>query len=487
MKIKFTSVLLILLLFISCKQEKASSVDADIIAVETGLLPPVVVKGESAKTYTISERMEFYNVPGISIALVEDGELKWAKGYGIANTETGSKVDAKTMFQAGSISKPLAALAALKLVDQGVLELDKDVNEYFKNWKVTENGYADSEKVTLRRLLTHTAGLTVHGFPGYKQSDEFPEVETVLNGEGNTAKIELDTIPGSIWRYSGGGYTVMELLVEEISGKPLETYAAEEVLGPMGMERSTYQQPLGEALHDNASAAYQGSGELYEGLWHNYPEQAAAGLWTTPADLALYCLSIQKALKGAEHPVLSGEMIEEMLTKHKNDWGLGPALRNEADSLMFGHGGKNAGFTNNMMAFAHQGRALIVMTNADRGNSLIEEITRAVSAHYDWSIAEPREVTLATLTEEELNDLTGDYLLDFQVPDIGDYWIDVSVKGNQLIVNDPNNDEVDTLSPLEKDLFIDLDDADEVKFTVAGDSLELLFNNRFRFVRKSRN
>jgi CubicO group peptidase (beta-lactamase class C family) len=206
-------------MFVSCKNEKSIDISTDINTIENGLLPLMKAEGDSIKKYNILERMEHYNVPGVSIAIVENGEIKWAKGYGMANTESKTEVNSNTIFQAGSISKPLAAL---KLVEEDSLNLDQDISEYLKDWQIPESQFTKDEKVTLRRLLTHTSGMTVHGFPGYKQTDTFPTIIEVLDGKGNTPQIFVDTIPGSIWRYSGGGYTLMEKLVEDISKKPLD-------------------------------------------------------------------------------------------------------------------------------------------------------------------------------------------------------------------------------------------------------------------------
>ncbi|MBN1821194.1 MAG: beta-lactamase family protein, partial [Prolixibacteraceae bacterium] len=307
--------------------------------------------GSSPVTFDFLGRMEHYKVPGMSIAVVKDGKIVWTEGFGIANTETGSKVDTNTLFQAGSISKPLAALAALKLVEEGKVNLDEDVNTYLKTWKLPDNKYTSEQKVTLRLLLTHSAGITVHGFPGYRQDEKFPTINEVLDGKGNTDKIRVNKIPGTEWRYSGGGYTIMEKLVEDVSGMPLEEYMAKFILKPMGMNNSTYEQPLPQDLYSQASAAYDQKGELIKGWWHNYPEQAAAGLWTTPTDLAKYCIEIQEILAGKKKGVLKKEMVEDMLTKHLNNWGLGVSLTGDGESLIFQHGGKNAGFTNSFKAY----------------------------------------------------------------------------------------------------------------------------------------
>lgn len=476
----------ILFLFISgvaCGQKSPAGVLNEIRAVETGLIPGIQIKGEPEKRYSLEERMAFYDVPGLSIAVVRNGKLHWAKGYGTANTTTGKKVDVHTLFQAGSISKPVAALGALRLVQEGKVDLDADINTYLKTWKVPESALTKTEKVTLRRLLTHTAGLTVHGFPGYTHKDTFPAIETVLNGKGNTPAIFVDVIPGTLWRYSGGGYTVMEKMVEDLTGLPLEDYLAKKVLRPLKMKRSTYAQPLPEKWHDNASAAYHGDGGIVDGLWHNYPEQAAAGLWTTPSDLAKYCIEIQQALAGKSQKVLNRETAQKMVTKDKNDWGLGPSLRWDADSLIFQHGGKNEGFTNNMLAFARRGDALIVMTSADRGGPLISEITRAISKLYGWNISNPREIEVITLSEEELKEFAGKYKYSEQVPGIGDYFVEVKVENNGLLVFDPNNNETDHLKPVEKTKFIDIIGGNPVEFkkNFGGKITGFSWNERFHY------
>lgn len=471
-------IFLLILICISCINEGESEIQF----IENGLITDTQVKGSTPKTYNIIDRMRHYNVPGVSIAVVENGAIKWAKGYGIANTNSGRKIDEKTMFQAGSISKPLSALAALQLVDDGNVSLDQDVNDYLVDWKIPTSTFTEVEKVTLQRLLTHTAGVTVHGFPGYKQSDKFPTITQVLNGEGNTPKIVIDTIPGSIWRYSGGGYTIMEKIVEDVSERPLEEIMANTVLKPLGMENSTFEQPLVTNSQSNVSAAYDYEGKIIKGLWNNYPEQAAAGLWTTPSDLAKYCIEIQEILKGKEDGILSKITVDKMLTKDKNDWGLGPSLSLDGDRLLFRHGGKNAGFTNKLVSFAHQGNAVIVMTNADNGGKLIDEILRSISQYYDLDISNPKIVEPITLTREELNPFVGKYKLDYQVPGIGDYFIEISIKNDKLFVNDPNNGDTKVLTALGALKFIDLVIGDQGEFQIENDKIDLIWgDNNFRF------
>jgi len=461
----------------NCFAQKNNPNLIEINSIENSLIKNVQIKGDSIQKFNILDRMDFYKVPGVSIAIVENGKIKWAKGYGDANTETGTKVDANTLFQAGSISKPLAALSALKLVENDSLELNKDVNYYLKNWQIPENKFTKTKKVTLEKLLTHTAGMTVHGFPGYQQTDAFPKIIDVLNGNGNTAKIVVDTIPGSIWRYSGGGYTVMEKVVEDVSGLSLDAYMSKNILRPIGMNNSTYQQPITKAFQNNISAAYDGNGKLIEGLWNNYPEQAAAGLWTTPSDLALYCIEIQEILKGKKDGVLTKETVDKMLTKHKNDWGLGPSLQNEKDSLIFGHGGKNAGFTNDMKAYAYQGNAVIVMTNADNGGKLISEIKNAVSKYYNWSISQPNTIEIIELSDADLKQYLGKYELKEQ-----SLILEVQFKENQLfLTNTPIGDL--NLFPMTKTKFIDKESGTVIDFLVDDKVSGFMVNDSIKLIK----
>jgi hypothetical protein len=248
------------------------------------------------------------------------------------------------------------------------------------------------------------------------------------------------------------------------------------------MNNSTYSQPLTENLHAKASAAYHSDGEIVPGLWHNYPEQAAAGLWTTSTDLANYLIEIHEIYTSKSDGILSKDIVNKMLTKDKNDWGLGPSLRWANDSLIFGHGGKNEGFTNDMFAFAKSGNGVIVMTSADNGGRLIGEVQRSISNYYNWGTHNAREVEVIEMADEELEKFAGKYMLDFKVPDIGDYLIDVTIKAGKINAIDPNNGEVNLFSPQKDMKFIDLESGDSAE-TIISDSgsISLLINGRFTF------
>lgn len=448
------------ILFVSnCLAQNEDKILSEINTIENSLMKNIQIQGDSIQKFNILERMEYYKVPGISIAIVKNGKIRWAKGYGYANTKTGTKVDQNTLFQAASISKPIAALATLRLFENDSLELDKDVNSYLKNWQIPQNKFTKTQKVTIQRLLTHTAGITVHGFAGYKQSDKFPNLIDVLNGKGNSPKITVNAIPGSIWRYSGGGYTVMEKIIEDVSGKSFDDYMLKNILLPIGMKNSTFQQPINKELHKNISAAYDKNGKLVKGFWHNYPEKAAAGLWTTPSDLAKYCIEIQDILKGKKEGVLNKKTLELMLHKHKNSWGLGPSLRGRKDALIFGHGGKNKGFTNELMAYAYQGNAVVMMTNADNGGLLMSEIINAISNYYNWQFAQVRTVKIISLSEAELKRFIGKYKL------VGEnLQVKVRLKDNSIFIKHKVIGNLKLL-PLTSTKFIDIESGTRIVFS----------------------
>jgi CubicO group peptidase (beta-lactamase class C family) len=303
-------------------------------------------------------------------------------------------VTPETLFQAGSISKPVAATAALRLVEAGKLDLDQNVNARLRAWQVPENAFTAQQKVTLRRLLSHGAGLTVHGFNGYRRDEPAPTTVQVLNGQApaNNIPIVVTAVPGTAWAYSGGGYVATQLLLSETTGLTFPDLMRREVLTPAGMTHSTYQQPLPDALHGRAATGYRRNGQPVAGNWYVYPEMAAAGLWTTPSDLARWAIEIQKDRAGRSHRLLSPAMARQMLSHQIGPWGLGVQLTNEGATRRFGHGGDDQGFENDLEAFiTGSGQGVVIMTNGDAGGDLIPEIERAVAKSYGWAALQPEE------------------------------------------------------------------------------------------------
>jgi CubicO group peptidase (beta-lactamase class C family) len=405
-----------------------NSIEARIKRIENGLVPPLFT--QATKPMRLEDRMKNFMVPGVSIAVIENGKIAWARGYGVRDVETKTPVNEATVFQAASISKPVSAMAALKFVELGKLNLDEDINNKLTSWKVPENSFTAKEKVTLRRILTHRAGLTASGFPGYVTNEKIPSVIEILDGikPANTEAVRVDIVPQSQTRYSGGGFTVMQQLLVDVGGKPFPQQLEEMVLKPIGMTRSAFAQPLAGPLAANASSAHD-KGGVVRGKYHVYPELAAAGLWTTPTDLALFAIEIQQAAAGKSSRALSQKMAQEMLTSQGDNWGLGITLRGKSSQQRFMHSGSNQGFNCLMLAFTETGAGIVIMTNANSGRALIDEIVRAVANEYGWKTDTAPRRTVVELPVESLSKYVGFY------QGRGDGAVRVRFDGNELMAH----------------------------------------------------
>lgn len=361
--------------------------------VESGLMPSGAAKGETPPKWTMADRMAHYNVVGVSVAVIDNYTIHWAKGYGKMAKDSDRPVTTETLFQAGSISKPVAATAALHLVEAGKLSLDEDVNRKLNTWHVPENDFTREQKVTLRRILSHSAGLTVHGFPGYAVNETIPGLVDILDGKkpANTPAIRVDLVPGTTERYSGGGYTVMQLMLTDVTGESFPQLLKNLMLDKIGMQHSTYQQPLPTDWAANAASGYRDNGEPVPGKWHIYPEMAAAGLWTTASDLARFAIEIEKSRQGRANHVLSREMTNQMLTRQIDGAGLGLMRSGSGDSERFGHNGADEGFQALLVSTLDSGKGAVVMVNSDNGIQLAQEILRSIAAEYSWPDDKPRE------------------------------------------------------------------------------------------------
>jgi CubicO group peptidase (beta-lactamase class C family) len=369
----------------------------------------------------IKAQMQRRQVPGLSLAIIQNGKVIKAKGYGVLEKGSTTPVTPSTLFQAGSISKPVAAVGALRLVERGEISLDEDVNTKLRTWRVPENEFTKEKKVTPRGLMSHTAGLTVHGFPGYAVDGPMPTLVQVLDGEKptNTAAIRVDKVPGSLWRYSGGGYTVLQQLVIDVTGKTFPQYMRESVLSPLGMTASTYDQPLApERAKETAGGVYS-DGRLVPGRWHVYPEMAAAGLWTTPSDLARFAVGVQRSLAGESESVLSRETTRQMLTKLKDDYGLGFGLDGKGASSRFGHGGRDEGFDALLTAYAESGQGAVIMINANENSGMVSRIVKVIAKEYNWPdhprLATPKPHPPVSVDAKTLAALAGYYAFEHTV------------------------------------------------------------------------
>jgi CubicO group peptidase (beta-lactamase class C family) len=389
---------------------------ARIRRVENGLITPVAVAGQPIPGAPIRDRMRALNTPAVSIAVINNGHIEWARAYGVLQAGGSVPADTASLFQAASLSKPVAALGALLLAERGALSLDADVNTFLRSWRVPENAFTARERVTLRRLVSHSAGLTVHGFPGYAAGSAIPTTVQILDGQApaNTAPVRVDTTPGAILRYSGGGITVMQQMVMDVSGRPFPAFMRETVLVPLGMMHSSYDYEVTPERAARIARAHDLRGTPIAGGWHRYPEMAAAGLWTTPSDLARFLLAVHRASQGEEGGPLSPALARQMITLQKGENGTGFGLGLQLNGMgtpagWFGHVGDSEGYQAQMVLFAGTGKGAVVMTNSVAGGTLLQELLRSVSREYGWPAFHPVVKTAVTLDPALLRVAPGQY------------------------------------------------------------------------------
>ncbi|MBI3449944.1 MAG: serine hydrolase [Acidobacteria bacterium] len=356
--------------------------------------------------------MAFYKVPGVSVAVISNWSIDWAHGYGVKEIGTNEAVTTDTLFQAASISKPVTALAALRLVQDGRLSLDDDVNKTLVSWKLPDSEFARDEKVTLRRLLSHSSGITNSSVGTYTPDQTVPGLLEILGGtaQSKTPALQVSFVPGSRWQYSGGGYSVLQQLLMDTSGEAFSELMQKIVLIPIGMNHSFFQQPLSRDLSGFAASGHDRDGEMLAGRWRVFPEMAAAGLWTTPSDLALFEIEIETSALGRSHKVLSTDMTRQMLTRQAGHWGLGLDLGIEGEASSFNHSGWNDGYRSFLIAFSQTGQGAVVMTNGDSdGGRFVLEIIRSIADEYEWPLYGTREHVLTVMDEKTSKEYVGEY------------------------------------------------------------------------------
>jgi CubicO group peptidase (beta-lactamase class C family) len=410
------------------------------------LLPPVLIKGEAG--YSIDERMRHHKVEAVSVAVVKDFRIVWTEARGFADREARVPATTATLFQAGSISKPVAAAGVLRRVEKGELQLDRDVNEYLKSWRVPDNELTAKQKVTLARILSHSAGTTVHGFPGYEAGAPVPTVPQILDGlpPANTEAVRVDREPGTKFNYSGGGTTIAQLVQTDTTGRPFPDLLRELVLAPAGMTHSTYEQPLPPEKLDRAAAGYDANGAPIPGKRHTYPEMAAAGLWTTSEDLARFGIAVANSLRGEKGSLLSKEMASRMTTPFLSGGpaGLGLFVQKHGADVYFGHNGSDEGFQAILQMHRDKGYGAAIMANSDRGILLGEEILRGIAREYGWSGLVPEPVTPVKLAAADMKALAGRYQTN------GDDAYTVTVRDGRIVGKRSLGDEFELL-PVSRD------------------------------------
>jgi CubicO group peptidase (beta-lactamase class C family) len=333
--------------------------------------------------------MKQFNVPGVSIAIIKDFKILATYTYGVADVDTGAPVTADTMFQAASISKPVAAMVSLKAVQNGQFTLDQDINTILTSWRVPDGPFTKDHPVTPRSLMSHTSGTgDGFGFPGYAPTATLPSIPQILDGvqpPSNLRAVRLERAPLTGFKYSGGAVMIQQLALTDAVGKPFAALAREWVLNPIGMTNSTFEQPLSPPREKHAARAHSRAGARMGDPWHVYPEQAAAGLWTTPTDLAKFTIEVQLALLGKSTRVLSQTTAREMVTPvGVGPFAVGFQIAKEGEGWYFMHGGSNWGFQCDLIAHRLKGYGAVVMTNSDSGGALLQQLRRLIQQEHTW-------------------------------------------------------------------------------------------------------
>jgi CubicO group peptidase (beta-lactamase class C family) len=393
----------------------ASDAAARISRITARVFPAVILEGDTIDR-SLATRMRALNVPGIQVAVIDQGRIAWTRGFGVRDTTSNAPVTADTRFQAASLSKPIATLGVMRAVAQGKLGLDDDIRTRLTSWTLPPSPNLDSGTVTPRLLLSHRAGIAISGFLGYAQSESVPTLAQILAGQrpANHAALVVNAVPGRDNRYSGGGYTVMEQVLQDVTGTDFITYLQREVLTPLGMRRSTYAT-LSPNAPDDIARGYFADGRPVKDGWRTHPEHAAASLWTTACDYSRAILAMQRATgvagSGAAGRVLSPELVKAMMVLQAPNQGVGVGLKGAPTPFRFSHTGSNVGYKAIMMGFLDRPQGAVVLTNGDNGGELMNDVIRAIAEEYQWNDMRPARRRAVAVDSARLQSAVGRYTL----------------------------------------------------------------------------
>jgi len=401
---KITAIMALLSILISCSQKGSNQVEQRIDRIENGLIefktPAEMLQPDSkqlANPLGLTERMGHYKVPGVSIAVINDDRIEWTRAYGIMDVNTGAPVTTETIFEAASTSKFITSAMALHFVEKGLIELDRNVNDYLKSWKVPDNEFTKNEKVTLRRILTHRAGIPTTNFD-YDEEIGIPTLVDVLSGRPpaeNKPAIPA-WVPGSQWQYSNVAYDIIQLLLEDVTGKPFQHVAEEIVFEPLGMKNTTFVYPLDAEKKKREAMPHDAEGISREPAMHE-TAFAHGNLTTTPTDMAKFALEMIRAYQGKSEKILSQSTARQLFHKECEIdqkaiplpffQGLGVFLMGEGKDLVFTHPGENyPGFISWLMGWPERGTGVVIMTNGAQGFMLAIEIVSAIHLEYNRTL-----------------------------------------------------------------------------------------------------
>ena len=400
-------------------------------ALEKGLLPIVRIAGEDTRG-RMDERLAHYGCPGVGVAVLEDGLLAWSGGFGDLERETKRPVQADTVFAGASISKPLTAALVMQQVERGALDLDLDVNRYLSAWRVPDNEFTRKQPVTLRHLLSHRAGTTVHGFGGFPPGEPKPSVLDTLYGRSPalTPPVTVDKTPGGSIRYSGGGYTVVQQVLEEVTRMPFARLAREMIFEPLGMTASSFDDPLPTVIKANAAAGHDTAGMMLPEKWPVCPQSAAGGIYVSAPDYAIFMAACRNAYVGRDTALMSSATARAMIdARGDGDFALGWRVLGHGRTARIAHGGSNDGYQCETTCYLESGKGAVVLTNAVSGALFYWEVLNTIAEVCDWPGFLRAPKIIQPLDAAALQRLVGRYAL---VSGVDAPFLDLSARDNQL-------------------------------------------------------
>jgi len=463
---------ILLVLVIITNISWAQNLEIRIKNVENGLtLQRTTPVGQKIMKGNIFQKLKKYKIPGASVAVIHQGKLDWAKTYGVTEVGSTNPITTETLLQAASIGKIITALAALKLVETGKLGLDENVNNKLKRWKIQENKHTKTTKVTLRHLLSHSAGFTDnYGFLGYSPKDRLPTLLQVLTNASpakNKKSLTIKSTPGKIEKYSGGGYIIIQLLIEDISQLSFADYVQQHIFTPLQMTNTTYNDQPDKNLGKAIAAGHSSNGKSLKNKKYNiYPEKAAAGPWTTAKDLAKLAIAIQRTHKSNIDPILSRKLISEFLRPQINRKGLGVNLKGVDKPRAFWHAGQNLGYTGLFYGLIDRGEGAIILLNSDGGERLMQEFITSVAQAYNWPVMKSYESL--EISKDLRSLLVGKYETSNQAQNLY-----VKQKKNTLVVKSANSKQAHQLYKIGENhyTFKNLQDYFQLKFNFENDKV----------------
>jgi len=417
-----TATAVMVLLFAGCETRQEWLTKSRIRKVDHGLLRAIFLKGQRPEKLSLGSRMEFYKVPGVGLAVLDRSRLEWARGYGVRDEHSREPVTPDTMFQAGALGRPVAAFAALKLVDEGRLELDGDVNSGLRRMKIPAPGPGSAGKVTLRGLLSQDRAVPETGLPGYAPDAPPPSLMVLLEEGLPSAPPALDV------QTDGACYAYLQALLEDVTSKAFPALAKESVLDPLGLRNSTFAAPLPGSMRTAAASGHGRDGRPEAGKWLDYPAAAVSGFWSTPSDLAAFASDVLETAMSKGGRALSPGLARAMLTPQSENSGFGFVIDGAGQDVRFRLEGRTRGFRSALVVYPYKGQGAVVMTNSENGALLIEEVLRAVSAAYEWPDYKPLERPLFRLDPSIYQQYVGRYQVT------PEYALDVTYEDYYLVI-----------------------------------------------------